>query len=377
MSNSQTHVDSQLLQAAEQTAEHESNSLAPYDAILLQSYGGPTGPDTVLPFMRNATRGRGIPDERLIEVSQHYALFGGVSPINEANERLRQALKSELKARIGADVDVIIGNRNWHPYVTEAFEELLAKDHRRVLSVATSAYGSYSGCRQYREDLEKSFAELNERGVQTGSLTIDRLAPYGYVAGFVDANVRALLSAIDAGQLGQSNVALPRVLFTTHSIPTAMNAASGGGRGSYLEQHLAVCRRVVNKVAELTGWELTWELVFCSRSGAPHIPWLEPDINDRLEQLAAEGVESVVSAPIGFLADHMEVKYDLDTEAKATAERLGMNYQRAATVGVDEAFVDGLVDAILEHAEAVREARDPAGRFDCGQPWCCTLKPAP
>ena len=361
---------SPTIQAAQVTATNQSTSLEPYDAILLQSYGGPTGPETVLPFMRNATRGRGIPDERLIAVSKHYELFGGISPINQANERLRHALHDELSARVGHDVEIIIGNRNWHPFVTEAMQQLIEGGHRRVLSVATSAYGSYSGCRQYREDLEKAHAALGEQGVSTAGLVIDRLAPYGYLNGFVDANARALINALDASKANQV-AGQPSVLFTTHSIPTTMNELSGGARGTYLDQHLDLCSRVTDRVYELSGLQFEWELVFCSRSGAPHIPWLEPDINDRLEELAAEGVKDVISAPIGFLADHMEVKYDLDTQAKQTAAELGMGYQRAATVGVDAAFVSGLVDAILEHADAVRADRAPAGRFDCGQPWCC------
>ncbi len=365
---------SPTVQAAQLTATNQSTSLEPYDAILLQSYGGPTGPETVLPFMRNATRGRGIPDERLIEVSKHYELFGGVSPINAANDLLRQALQEELRARVGHDVEVIIGNRNWHPFVSEAIQQLLAGGHRRVLSVATSAYGSYSGCRQYREDLEKAYAALNEQGISTAGLVIDRLAPYGYVNGFVDANARALIDAIAASKDNRVDDQTPLVLFTTHSIPTAMNELSGGSRGPYLDQHLEICARVADRVYELTDQQFVWELVFCSRSGAPHIPWLEPDINDRLEELAADGVKDVISAPIGFLADHMEVKYDLDTQARQTADELGIGYHRAATVGVDAVFVNGVVDAILEHAEATREDRAPAGRFDCGQPWCCQIR---
>lgn len=351
----------------------ESNPLplAPYSAVLVQSYGGPTGPETVLPFMRNATRGRGIPDERLLEVSEHYQMFGGVSPINEANERLVTAISDELAAR-GIEVPVAIGNRNWKPFVDDVVRELSDAGHQRVLGVATSAYGSYSGCRQYHEDAEQAMAALREARPDA-TMQIDQLAPFSTQDGFVQANADALLAALSDLP---ADADLPRVLFTTHSIPTAMNDASGGSRGTYVDQHLQVCERVAQIVHERIGRPIEWELVYCSRSGPPHVPWLEPDINDRLEELADQGVSRVVSAPIGFIADHMEVVYDLDTEAAATAKELDIDYRRAGTVGVDPAFVSSLVDAIVEHAQAVAAGRAPKNRFDCGKEFCCLQRPA-
>lgn len=346
-------------------------TLSPYSAVLIQSYGGPTGPETVLPFMRNATRGRGIPDERLLEVSEHYQLFGGISPINEANDQLVRAISDELAAR-GIDVPVAIGNRNWKPFVADVVCELSDAGHERVLGVATSAYGSYSGCRQYHEDAEQAMAALRESRPDA-TMQIDQLAPFSRQEGFVRANADALLAAL--ADL-PADADLPRVLFTTHSIPTAMNAASGGARGSYVDQHLAVCEGVAQIVRERMGRPVEWELVYCSRSGPPQVPWLEPDINDRMAELAADGVTSVVSAPIGFIADHMEVVYDLDTEAAATAKELGLDYARAGTVGVDPAFVSSLVDAIVEHAQAVAAGRDPKNRFDCRKEFCCLQRPA-
>lgn len=308
-----------------------------YDAVLVLSYGGPRRPEDVLPFMRNATRGRGIPDERLVEVSEHYLLFGGASPINDRNDELREALRAELSAR-GVDVPVVIGNRNWDPYVHEALAELAASGAARVVALATSAYASYSGCRQYREDLA---AGLATAGVE---LDLVKVGPFAETPGFVAANADAVRSAL-------AELPGARVLFVTHSIPTAMDAGSGpgpsaDGRGNtYSAQH----QRVAGAIADEVGLAAdAWEIVYCSRSGAPHIPWLEPDVNDRLAELAGEGVGSVVTVPFGFISDHMEVVYDLDTEARATASDLGLGYVRAATVGVHPAFVGMLADAVLD-----------------------------
>ncbi len=314
-----------------------SGSPGAVDGVLVLSYGGPRRPEDVLPFMRNATRGRGIPDERLLEVSEHYLMFGGASPINDRNGELMDALRAELSSR-GVDVPVVIGNRNWDPYVPEALAGLAASGAKRVVVLATSAYASYSSCRQYREDLA---AGLASSGVEFDLVKVGSFAESpGFVAANADA-VRAALAALPGA----------RVLFVTHSIPTAMDGASGPGSSpdgtpnTYSAQH----RRVAAAIAAEVGLdEDAWEIAYCSRSGAPHIPWLEPDVNDRLEELASAGVESVVTVPFGFISDHMEVVYDLDTEARATAERLGLGYVRAATVGVHPAFVAMLADAIVD-----------------------------
>ena len=310
-----------------------------YDAILVLSYGGPRGPEDVLPFMRNATRGRGIPDERLVEVSGHYQLFGGRSPINERNDELIQALRAALAER-GVEVPIVIGNRNWTPYVHETLAELAASGARRVLVLATAAYSSYSGCRQYREDLA---AALERVGDAAAGMAFTKIGPFAETDGFVAANADAVAAAL---------ATLPgaRVLFVTHSIPLAMDAASGpeSADGSRENTYSAQHRRVAEAVAAEVGLaEEDWEIAYCSRSGAPHVPWLEPDVNDRLAELAEAGVRRVVTVPFGFINDHMEVVYDLDTQARETAAEHDLAYVRAATVGVHRAFVEMLADAVL------------------------------
>lgn len=341
-----------------------SDPLAPYDAVLVVSYGGPDQPDDVLPFMRNATRGRGIPDERLVEVSGHYMLFGGRSPINERNAELLASLSAELQRR-GSRVPLTIGNRNWHPYIAETLRELAAAGARRVLMLTTAAYASYSGCRQYREDVARA---LEETGL-TGTIEVDKVGPYAETDGFVTAGVDAVREAVAASEPGA------KVLFVTHSIPLSMDASSGstGPEGRYSSQH----RRVAERLASEVGVE-DWEIAYCSRSGAPHIPWLEPDVNDRTEELAADGVTDVVTVPFGFINDHMEVIYDLDTQARETAERLGLGYRRAATVGVHPAFVGMLADLLVERAAAARgdAAPPPDAHYVCAA-GCCAGRPGP
>ncbi len=329
----------------------------PYDAILVVSYGGPRQPDDVLPFMRNATRGRGIPDERLMEVSEHYRLFGGASPINERNAELMDALRAELGGR-GVTAPIVIGNRNWTPYVAETVAELEASGAKRVLVLATAAYASYSGCRQYREDLAAALAETG------AGLEFTKIGAFAETDGFVSANADAVREAMSLAETP------PRVLFVTHSIPLAMDAASGpGGGNTYAAQH----RRVAERVAREVGLaEDAWEIAYCSRSGAPHIPWLEPDVNDRMQELAREGVTSVVAAPFGFISDHMEVVYDLDTEGRQTAADLGLGYVRAATAGVHPAFVAMLADAILAD-----QPGEVGGLRTCGADCCGSGRPGP
>ena len=323
----------------------------PFDAVLVLSYGGPRQPEDVLPFMRNATRGRGIPDERLLEVSEHYLMFGGASPINERNDELMDALRAELSRR-GVDVPVVIGNRNWDPYVTDALAQLAAGGARRVVVLATSAYASYSSCRQYREDLA---AALADTGLE---FDLVKVGPFAETDGFVAANADAVRDAL-------AELPGARVLFVSHSIPTAMDAASGpGGDNTYSAQHRRVAQAVASEVG-LT--DDAWEMAWCSRSGAPHIPWLEPDVNDRLAELAADGVSSVVTVPYGFVNDHMEVVYDLDTEARATASGLGLGYVRAATVGVHPAFIGMLADALTDP-----QPGRVGGRATC-HATCCLL----
>ena len=325
----------------------------PYDALLLLSFGGPEKPDDVVPFLENVTRGRGIPRERLEEVGQHYFLFGGRSPINDQNRAFLAALRADF-AEHGLDLPVYWGNRNWEPYLTDVVARMHADGVRRVACFTTSAYASYSSCRQYRENLHDAFAALDGTALPDG-LVVDKLRPYFNHPGFVEPVVDGVLAAL--ADLPEEVREAARLAFVTHSVPTAMNDASGpasAGGGAYLAEHLDVSAVVAARVAEETGVARGHELVFCSRSGAPHVPWLEPDVNDRLEQLAEEGVPAVVLVPVGFVSDHMEVVYDLDTEALATCERLGLPARRAATPGDDRRFVAAVRDLLVERAAVER-----------------------
>lgn len=328
--------------------------LAPYDAVLLFSFGGPDGPDDVLPFLRNVTAGKNIPDERLAEVAEHYHHFGGRSPINEQNLALRAALEEELRRR-GLDLPVVWGNRNWQPYTREALAEARAAGARRVVALVTSAYSSYSGCRQYRENLWTALEDVTADGGEP--LVVDKVRSYFNHPGFVHANVDAVVEAFEGIA---ADVAWPRLVFVTHSIPDTMEAASTVAGASYREQHLDVARTVATAAAQRLGRPVEWDLAYCSRSGPPSQPWLEPDVNDHLAALASAGTTSVVLSPIGFVSDHMEVAFDLDTEALATARELGMAAVRADSVGVREPFVRGLADLLLERAAIARA--DDAGR---------------
>lgn len=341
-----------------------TSSLAPYDALLLLSFGGPEKPDDVLPFMRNVTRGKGIPEQRLVEVSQHYALFGGRSPINDQNRALLAALRGELDAR-GLDIPVAWGNRNWEPYTDAALGELRGQGARRVLALVTSAYGSYSGCRQYREHLAGALTALGAADddptgdAGTAGIAVDKLRHYFNHPGFVEANADAVVEAYATlaertGRPVTDLLAGGPLVFVTHSIPIAMERGSAAARPGYLEQHREVATLVAERAGARLGAEVTWTLAFCSRSGPPQQPWLEPDVNDVLTELAGQGTTAVVMSPIGFVSDHMEVAFDLDTEASATAESLGMTAVRAGTASTRAPFVSALVDLVVERAAAER-----------------------
>ncbi|WP_329137412.1 ferrochelatase [Streptomyces sp. NBC_01476] len=326
----------------------------PYDALLLLSFGGPEGPDDVLPFLENVTHGRGIPRERLKEVGQHYFLFGGVSPINAQNRALLDAIRKDF-ADGGLDLPVYWGNRNWTPYLTDTLRSMSDAGHRRILVLATSAYASYSGCRQYRENLAASLAVLAEEGREP--LRIDKLRHYFNHPGFVEPMIQATLDAL--AELPAAVRDGARLAFTTHSIPVTAADTSGpvpghGDGGAYVAQHLDTARVIADAVQAATGVERDWQLVYQSRSGAPHIPWLEPDICDHLTDVHAAGAPAVVMVPIGFVSDHMEVTYDLDTEAAARAGELGLPVSRAATVGADPRFAAAVRDLVLERAATER-----------------------
>ena len=411
--------------------------LETYDAIMLLSYGGPNGEEDVLPFMRNATRGRGIPDERLLQVAAHYKRFGGVSPINACNQRLIADLSAEL-ARRGHDIPVGWGNRNWHPFVAEGLDELAGAGARRILVLPTSAYASYSGCRQYREDLAEAAAALREKwgaivlGAEDSAdnpdadIIVDKVRPYYSTPGMASAQIASVRRAWEALAARGVDTSGIRLIFVTHSIPVSMEAgsspfpfrpsideaaaASGDHREqqgsqasspagtpateiSYVAQHHALIAAIMPELRRVLGRaDLGYDLVYCSRSGPPQARWLEPDVNDFLEEVAGgaaardtvngKALSGAVVVPIGFICDHMEVVYDLDTEAKETAARLGIPYERADTVSTDPGFVSSLVDVLEERAAQARGER-PArvtvtgtGPFHTVCPSDCCLSPA-
>lgn len=355
-----------------------ANAPEDYDAVILSSFGGPEGQDDVIPFLRNVTTGRGIPDERLEEVATHYRANGGVSPINEQNRALRSALEAELLGR-GLSVPVLWANRNWAPYVADVVRECHARGMRRLLVLATSAYSSYSGCRQYREDYGVALEQLG----LAEEMQIDKVRQYYDSEGFVQPFVEGLREGLAEvrGRLGPEGGRIG-VLFSTHSIPTTDAEASGPARmefeenSAYVAQHLAVARTVLERVGPEGLGEHTWDLVYQSRSGPPQVPWLEPDVNDAIEELAARGVAGVVVVPLGFVSDHMEVKWDLDTEALQTCERLGLPAVRTPTAGTHPAFVSGLAD-LVEQRIAGRAAPPRVSAcagatwFDDCAPECC------
>jgi ferrochelatase len=318
---------------------------APYDAVLLVSFGGPEGPEEVVPFLENVTRGRGIPRERLAEVGQHYHAFGGRSPINDQNRAFLAALREDL-AGAGLVLPVYWGNRNWDPYLVDTVRQMAADGVTRAACFVTSAYSSYSSCRQYRENLYDAVA-----GVE-GAPVLDKLRHYFNHPGFVEPMVDATLAAL--AELPDDVRESAHLTFVTHSIPEVMNAGSGPDGGAYVDQHRSVTEEVVERVRQETGRRHRHQLVFCSRSGPPQVPWLEPDINDHLETLHEQGAAAVVMVPIGFVSDHMEVLYDLDTEALATADKLGLPVTRAATAGLDPRFVATVRDLLLERAAVER-----------------------
>ncbi|MFF5392237.1 ferrochelatase [Streptomyces sp. NPDC013012] len=330
---------------------------APYDALLLLSFGGPEGPDDVVPFLENVTRGRGIPKERLKEVGQHYFLFGGVSPINDQNRALLDALRTDF-AEAGLDLPVYWGNRNWAPYLTDVLREMITDGRRHIAVLTTSAYASYSGCRQYRENLADALATLEAEGLPLPR--VDKLRHYFNHPGFVEPMVEGVLASL--AELDPAVRDGAHLAFTTHSIPDSAADTSGpapghGEGGAYVRQHLDAARTIAAAVRERTGTDRPWKLVYQSRSGAPHIPWLEPDICDHLEELHGAGAPAAVMVPIGFVSDHMEVLYDLDTEATAKAAELGLPVRRSATVGSDPRFAAAVRDLVLERAAGERGVR--------------------
>jgi ferrochelatase len=297
------------------------------------SFGGPEGPADVVPFLEIVTAGRNVPRERLLEVAHHYERFGGVSPINGQNRALIAALEAELKAHdIG--LPVYFGNRNWHPFLVDTLRQMREDGVRRALMFVTSAYSSYSGCRQYREDVQRAQAALGE-----GAPQVDKLRVFYNHPGFVEPNARHLRHALDT--IPEARRAAARVFFTAHSVPLAMSKCSA------YESQLREASRLVAAAAGVADWSIAYQ----SRSGAPHVPWLEPDILAELDRVAGEGGKDVAILPLGFISDHMEVLYDLDVEAKERAQTLGLNLVRVPTVGTAPAFIAMIRELIAERLD--------------------------
>lgn len=335
-----------------------SNDVAGIDAVLLVGFGGPQGPDDVVPFLERVTAGRNIPAERLAEVGAHYQHFGGVSPINDQCRAIRRELQSELDAA-GHSLPVYWGNRNWHPLLEETVAQMVEDGVRRAVALVTSAYSSYSGCRQYIEDLDRAITAAG-----AGSLRIDKIRPYFDHPGFVEPFIASTRRALE--RLGAADP--PPLVFTAHSIPEAMAEAC---------DYEAQLRATMDLVAGTASPDSLRHLVWQSRSGPPSVRWLEPDVNDHLGRLAALGHRAAVVVPIGFVSDHIEVLWDLDHEAAATADELGICIERATTPGTapDPAFIAMARELIEERMGlAPRRALSdlPARPDDCA-PGCCML----
>ena len=308
-----------------------------YDAVLWLSFGGPEGPDDVMPFLENVLRGRNVPRERMLEVAEHYQHFGGVSPINAQNRELIAAVEQEF-ARREVKLPIYWGNRNWHPLLADTMQAMKADGVGRALAFVTSAFSSYSGCRQYREDVQRAQAAVGE-----GAPQVDKIRVFYNHPDYVGTMVERVTDAL--ATIPAERRAATHLVFTAHSIPLAMSENC-----RYVLQLQESCRLVAEGVANASGGRpLAWKLVYQSRSGPPNQPWLEPDVVDYLEQLSTkESVQDAVVVPIGFISDHMEVLYDLDTEAADRCQELGMNMVRAATAGTHPRFVSMIVDLILE-----------------------------
>jgi ferrochelatase len=313
--------------------------MPPYDAFLLVSFGGPEAPGEVIPFLQNVTRGRAVPPGRLEDVAGHYYRFGGVSPINQQCRDLLALIGKDFAAS-GIDLPLYWGNRNWAPYLADTVRAMAADGARRAIAFATSAYSSYSSCRQYLDDIEQARAAAG-----AGAPQIDKIQPYFSQPGFIEPLARNTRRAVES--LPPSVQDGAHLVFTAHSIPAAMAAASGPGGGAYPAQ-LAEAARLV---AERSGGARPWRLAYQSRSGPPSQPWLGPDVSECLAELSRAGAPAVVLVPVGFVSDHMEVMFDLDVEAAETAGRLGLPLARAATPGTSPGFVTMITELVRERLD--------------------------
>lgn len=322
-----------------------------YDAVIVVSFGGPDGPEDVVPFLENVVRGKGVPKQRVLEVAEHYYHFGGKSPINEQNLALIKALKAELKAN-GPDLPVYYGNRNWHPLLADTLRQMKEDGVKNALAFFTSGFSCYSGCRQYREDIAKAQEEVGE-----GAPKIDLLRKFYNHPGFVEPMSDLTRETINKlSELGRRQ---NKVLFTAHSIPQIM------ADHCRYEEQLQEASRLIAELAEVEDWELVYQ----SRSGPPSQPWLEPDICDRIEELKAEGYLAVTVVPVGFVSDHMEVLFDLDTEAVDKAKELNMEFGRVPTIGTHPEFI-AMIGELIRERSGLQEERRALGKLGPSHDVC-------
>jgi ferrochelatase len=325
----------------------------PYDALLVVSFGGPEKPDDVIPFLENVLRGKPVPRERLLEVAEHYQHFHGVSPINAQVKEFIEVLRAEL-AQAKIDLPIYWGNRNWHPFLPDTLRQMEADGVQRALAFVTSAYSSYSGCRQYRENVEQA-----RREVGPGAPQVDKIRVFYNHPGFIAANVDRIQTAIQ--KLPAAHQSAPAIAFTAHSIPISMS-----NNCNYVKQLEETCRLIAE---ELKIPSDRWRLVYQSRSGRPGDPWLEPDIGDYIRQLSTSGEKSVVIAPVGFLSDHMEVLFDLDEEARAICAEVGMEMARSETAGNHPDFVS-CIRELIEERLGLRTEKRAIGQFGPNHDVC-------
>jgi ferrochelatase len=336
-----------------------------YDAFLLVSFGGPEGPDDVMPFLETVTRGRGVPRERLAEVAEHYYAFGGVSPINQQCRDLLAAVRADFRAN-GVSLPLYWGNRNWAPYLADTVRAMADAGVRRAVALVTSAYSSYSSCRQYLEDIERARAAAGP-----DAPAIDKIRRFCNHPGFIEPfaeNTRAALAALPAEVRDQAHL-----VFTAHSIPVAMADASGPGGGRRYVAELTQAARLISERSG--GGTHPWTLAYQSRSGPPSVPWLEPDVRDHLADLAKSGTKAVVVIPVGFVSDHMEVRHDLDVEAAQCAESLGLAFARAATPGTHPRFAAMITELVRERI-ALPDGQEPGVPVHTCPADCCRYVPA-
>ncbi|APT92511.1 ferrochelatase [Corynebacterium phocae] len=367
------------------THAHETvPALDNYDALLVLSFGGPEGNEEVVPFLENVTRGRGIPKERLKVVGKHYFHFDGVSPINRLNRELIANIEQELAER-GIDLPVYFGNRNWKPFGTDAVDKMAADGKRNILVFATSAWAGYSACRQYHEDIQHLVDYVQEQGL--GDIQFTKIRQFFDHPKFIAEMAEAVTESF--AEIPEELRDSSRLVFTAHSVPTAHDDVSGPeGEKNLYSRQVEEASRLVAREAGVEEFDLVWN----SRSGNPATPWLEPDVADHAAQLAEEGIKALVVSPIGFISDHMEVIWDLDTELAAEMKDLGMHLERTRTAGPSKRFQSMVVDLVEELQQGVAA---PVGRQEAvarlsqlpvqgctrnGQPCaagCCDISPTP